>query len=105
MSLNDGTIMFSIEQAKVTGGAVVMAPMDIPMGEFDLFMNGRPLIEGLDYIVKFPDVVVCNRQYLVNPQSEKQKFTLRHTGFCSKDLKRTEPNEFGFVRAMEFLHN
>ena len=105
VSLNDGTIMFSIEQAKVTGGAVVMAPMDIPMGEFDLFMNGRSLIEGLDYIVKFPDVVVCNRQYLVNPQSEKQKFTLRHTGFCSKDLKRTEPNEFGFVQHGKISRN
>lgn len=69
--------------------------MTIPPRRLDVWLNGHPLIEGLDYHVNWPEVVVVNKQYLTS--DENQLIDIRGQGFCAADLKPEPPREFGFV--------
>lgn len=102
----DGTIRFSLDQVMTRDNSSSVWVMQIPMGELDLFMNGRSLIEGLDYHVQFPEIVIVNKRYLRHPiQSGRQKITVRYTGFCGTDLKHITPTEKGFVDHLLLSNN
>ena len=72
--------------------------MTVPMSHLDIWLNGRSLIEGIDYRVDFPRVVLLNKEYLHHPVSNHaQKIVVRFTGFCGQDMKMKETEDFGFV--------
>lgn len=50
----------------------------IPFAQLDIWMNRHKLIRGLDYFVKWPQVFVTNKTYLLLGSSDqKQKFHIR----------------------------
>lgn len=71
--------------------------LEIPPGRLDLWLNGRSLIEGLDYFVKFPQVVICNKSWLNQDGTGVQRVIVRCTGFCNDKLEREDYTDFGFV--------
>lgn len=76
----------------------VSSDMSVPMGDLDLWLNGKSLIEGLDYLVDFPLVVVHSKVHLAQPADTiAQQITVRFSGFCDKDLKRKPTADYGFV--------
>lgn len=87
-----------------TGSAGTFRPLDIPMGELDLFLNGHSLIENLDYYVNGHKVTIVNKRF-IDHQKEKQIVTVRYTGFCDKNLKRYVSDEVGFVFHGVLSHN
>jgi hypothetical protein len=92
----DGLLTFRIEAMETTGTAVSKREMQFPTGKLDLFLNGHPLIENLDFFVDWPTVVICNKEYLL-PELETQKVTIRATNFPSETAERLPPNEFGYI--------
>jgi len=90
-----GIIRYALDNWENHQGDLVSRLMTIPFGEQDVFFNRRPVIDGLDY--KSGDVytVVSNLEYrnvgVVNT------VLVRGTGFCTPDLKRYPPTEFGFI--------
>lgn len=68
------------------------------MGEFDLFMNGRSLIEKVDYVVKGRTVFIYNKRFLINPETQSQEIVVRSSGFCKVDLSRETAEDIGFVK-------
>lgn len=96
-SANDGLLSFSLTHRSLRGGVSSTWVMQVPMGELDIFLNGHSLIEGLDYFVVFPKVVITNKKYLVNPLTDQQKISVRFSGFCNADMSRTLPTDRGFV--------
>lgn len=70
--------------------------LDMPLGELDIFMNGYSLMENLDFAVHSSRVVVTAKKYY-DKSLAKQSFTIRHTGFCNKDMTRTLAPDVGFV--------
>lgn len=79
--------------------------MQVPMGELDLFLNNRSLIRGLDYIIQFPEIVILNKEYLIDPDTTEQNIHVRFTGFCSKELALTPENDSGFIEHGLFSNN
>lgn len=73
-------------------------PMAVPPGKLDVWVNGKSLIEGLDYIVDFPRVTLTNKEYLVNPDTQAQLIAVRASGFCKSDLSREAPPDVGFIQ-------
>ena len=72
--------------------------MRIPMGDLDIWMNGRNLIYGLDYFVEFPRVYIVSKEHFAKPtESTLQQITVRFTGFCDKELNVMPIEDFGFV--------
>lgn len=94
----DGLIDFNLTQYKTINGVGGFAYMEIPMGELDLILNGFSLIEHIDYVVHFPRVVIFNKKFLVNPETENQQIAVRFVGHCRKDLSRETNVDQGFVK-------
>lgn len=92
-----GLLKFSITSIVNKSGVDTQEPMKIPMGRLDLFLNGKLMIEDLDYFVHFPDVVICNKEYLINPETENQKITVRFVGHCNEDLEYEKKWDTGFI--------
>lgn len=77
--------------------------VNIPPGKLDIWLNGKALIENLDYRVRWPQVIITNKEFLV--AGNTQDITVRATGFCKSDLTREEPAERGFVTYGQLSRN
>lgn len=93
--MSDGLLEFNIYSRRVVNGINTSRVLEVPMGELDVFLNGRLLIQNLDYFVKYPAVVVTNKEYLL--QTGPQTIVVRFKGMCTPELQLTDANEFGFV--------
>lgn len=91
----NGLLKFSIDGDGVYPGGTVRGVLGIPPGKLELWLNHHALIEGLDYVVRWPQIVVINKAYLVGGDS--QVITVRCTGFCESDMSRPVPSQIGFV--------
>ena len=94
----EGVLSFHISERKWNGFEWVVDDLEIPLGELDVFLNGNSLIEGLDYLVKFPFVAIINKKYLKNQPNVPEKVLFRFTGFCNSEFRRTPVNDTGFIR-------
>ncbi len=92
-----GVIDISLTHRAVRNGQIVTQLMQIPMGELDLWLNGRSLIENVDYYVDFPRIVIVNKEYLINPDTTAQNIEVRFQGFCKSDFSREPQQDRGFV--------
>ncbi|QVD49100.1 hypothetical protein LUCX_30 [Xanthomonas phage vB_XciM_LucasX] len=93
---DNGVLRFSVNATSITNGVSGSGVLYIPPGRLDLWLNNECLIEGLDYYVKWPQVVITNKRYLLDGQA--QKIRIRGTGFVKSDMSRHVPKEVGFVR-------
>ena len=89
----DHLLKFSI-QATDTDGE--FTPMEWEPGRIVIWLNKHRLIEGLDYVVKFPQVVITNKTWLDQTQ-DAQDILVCCTGFSHNGV-RESTGEFGFVR-------
>lgn len=96
LQYEDEILQFTITAEETQYGVTVTRPLSLPVGKLDLWLNGRPLIENLDFYVQWPKVVIVNKHYL--EEGKLQKITVRGTGHCQEDLTRETPMEHGFVR-------
>lgn len=93
-----GTIYFTLAEMEDRGDGLEPNTLPVPMGELDIFLNGKSLIRGLDYFVKFPRIYIVNKEHLIQPAgSTPQNIKLRFTGFCNKDLSMDTIEDFGFI--------
>lgn len=92
MRMNRGVLQFSLTE--VVDGK--KTPMSVPMGNLDLWLNGRSLIEGLDYFVDFPQVTIVAKEAF-RAETEWQDIVVRFTGFCDVSLQRKAAEDHGFV--------
>lgn len=92
---NNGLLKFSIDSSATYPSGSAQGVMYIPVGKLDLWLNDRALIEGLDYTVQWPEIVIVNKAFLVEGQD--QKVTVRGAGFCLPTMVREAPAEVGFV--------
>lgn len=67
----------------------------VPFAEYDFWLNGHPLVEGIDYFFNFPTVQIVSKAYL-NAQQDNT-LTVRCFGLCKSDLTPYKRKEFGFV--------
>lgn len=91
-----GVVRFSVESEQSVAGIMKKQRQNIPSDTLDLFMNGRPLIEGVDYYVKWPEIVVVKR---ITVAMANVQFTVRHYGVSlSKRFDHRLPRELGFTK-------
>lgn len=72
--------------------------LDIAPAKITVWLNGRALIENIDYRVDFPRVIIFSKQYLKGMTEQNElHITYRALGF-SRDGKTTDkPREVGYV--------
>lgn len=99
LASRDGVLFFTVGTEEVyPGKANIYDIMELPPGEYDIFINGYDAVEDIDYYCNWPEFcIVSNRYWLDQPE---QKITIRARGFCKPDLTFDQPGERGFV-----IHN
>lgn len=97
-----GYFGFTLRAVETHQGYTGEEDLDIPYGDLDVYLNGKALIENLDYRVVWPRVIINNLEYLKPTQ---QNVLVRAYGFCREDLSRNEVSEFGFMRFGALSHN
>ena len=92
-----GVVRFSVESEQSVGGVLRKQRQAIPSDSLDLFLNGRPLMEGVDYYVRWPEVVIVKR--ITTPMAQTT-ITVRHYGVSlAKNFDHRPPREVGFTKA------
>lgn len=98
ITTTNGTFEITLKETVIRNGNPVTWELPIPLGELDIFLNGKSLIEGLDYFIDFPKVIIVNKNYLNQPADEVvQKLHIRYTGFCESDMKVRTKKDYGFI--------
>ena len=97
IKMTNGHFEFEVTVLEDRGKGQGFHLMRIPMGQLDVFLNGRSLIRGLDYFYKDFKIVITNKEFLRDPLREVQDVHVRFTGFCKKDLSIMEEGDLGFI--------
>lgn len=92
---SDGVLTFAVEAECEYTDVTARLPLAFPMGKLDIWLNGYALIENVDYFVKWPQVVITNKTYLT--QTETQRVDIRMVGHCLEDMSRIPAADVGFV--------
>lgn len=72
--------------------------LQVPPGDLDLWLNGKSLIKGLDYVIHFPEVHIVSKTHLMQPAgSSLQRVTVRGRGFAKSDLSMESSGDYGFI--------
>lgn len=99
LNLNGGILTHQINYDKVTSKGTANSPLQVPLGELDVWLNDKPLVRGVDYLLAFPTLSVINKSHLVYADSgpQYQRLRVRMTGFCDPQLQINPLDEVGFV--------
>ena len=93
-----GNLHFTLFEKENRNGSLLPYTLPVPMGELDIWLNGKSLIRGLDYVLDFPEVHLVNKRYLRQQSgSGLQDIKVRFTGFCDANLSVDAIEDYGFV--------
>jgi hypothetical protein len=94
----DGLLYFTFSEMQNRDGNLQNYVQVVPMSDIAIFLNNRALVEGIDYIIHWPMVVIINLTYLVQPaNTTPQKIHVRLSGFCNPDLTYNKAYDTGFI--------
>lgn len=96
VTANDYVFSFDVSMSTALndGERIVNVP-PIPFGQLDIWMNQHHLVNGIDYIVNWPNITITNKKY--QNQTPTQHLVIRGTGLCSDDMALEEPCDKGYV--------
>lgn len=93
-----GTYYFTLSElveSELRNGEQILP---VPLGELDIFLNGKSAIKGLDYIVQFPKIYIVNKAFLIQPANTSPlNVHVRFTGFCDSELTFEAIDDFGYI--------
>jgi hypothetical protein len=102
----DGLLSFTLSEMQNRDGNLQNYTQTVPMRDLALFLNGQSLVESIDYIVVYPQVVITNTNALIQPANNNvQKIHVRFSGFCNPDLTYEQPSDTGFIANGAFSNN
>jgi hypothetical protein len=96
-TFDDGVLDFEIEAvfALPTDAHAYRRTQLVPMGHYDVELNGYTLIPDIDYQLDFPKVIILNKDYLQD--GDEQNILVRGMGFCQADFSQRSKRDTGFV--------
>lgn len=86
----DGFFRFHVDYTSMQG-----IPCELPFGKIELWLNNHPIIENIDYFVKWPEICIVNKEWLI--EDGINRVDVRCTEWCNSDGSLIKPNEFGYV--------
>jgi len=96
--LVEGNLFFTLAELEDRGSGIQKYELPIPLGQLDIWLNGRSLIKDLDYKVVFPKVYIINKKYLNQPAGTSlQDIKVRYLGFPDSNLQSDPDEDKGFI--------
>lgn len=97
LDYEDALLRFSLNVKEIrVNGILYNGLVEIPTGLLELWLNGRSIIEGLDWFMVDKEIVIVNRSFR-NQEGTHNVITVRSTGFCNPDMSRVKEAEYGWV--------
>lgn len=94
----EGNLFFTFSEVENRGDGAQEYILPVPLGELDIWLNGKSLIKNLDYKVVFPKVYILNKKHINQPAgSTLQKIHVRYTGFSNSELEMDPIEDYGFI--------
>jgi hypothetical protein len=82
LDIAQGFLYFPITEYRYVNSIASNVITDTPYSNLDLFLNGYRLVEGLDYVVDYPYVSICNKKY-IDYTLPLQKVEVRAYGYAT----------------------
>lgn len=95
--LEEGIIEIGLDYFQTRNNSTHPLEMQIPLYDLEIFLNGKILIEELDYYFNNPKLVIVNKSYLDHTK-QNQEVVIRFTGHCDNSLKHNKNKDFGFIQ-------
>lgn len=97
LDYDDKLLRFSLNVKELRiDGVLYNGLVEIPSGLLEIWLNGHPLIEKLDWVQVGNEICIINKQWR-NQVGTSNTVTIRATGFCNPDMTRVKEAEYGFV--------
>jgi hypothetical protein len=107
LDATDGLMIFSVQSEEVDPSEPANRVEQVPYGKITLWLNRRTLIENIDYVVRWPQVVICNKEFIST--DPLQRVDIRCVGLPFVDdtgeFVRELPLDTGFVEYGQLSHN
>ena len=98
LTFNDGLLNFSMMENPTGNPIDDLVPMSVPLAQLDIWLNSYKLIRGLDYFVKFPQIFITNKTFLVQPtETAEQKIHVRMMGLPESNKVLDNIEETGWI--------
>jgi hypothetical protein len=102
----DGLLYFTFSELQNRDGNEQNYTMHVPMRDIVLFLNGKSLVENIDYVINYPVVTLINTAYLIQPANNTaQTIHVRMSGFCDANLNYTPALETSFIADGAFANS
>ena len=93
-----GNFFFSLTERVNRGIGLFDHFVAVPPRYIKVFLNKKPLIENIDYVVKFPNIYIISKKHLVNPYTTTpQSIVVACHGFCDDDCVYRPNFDTGFI--------
>ena len=93
ISAYNGNYVHQVQYSKLVNGVAVSSGVNVPLLDYEFYLNGHPLVANVDYVFNHPVFTLTSSTYLSNSNT----LTVRGTGFCKQDLSIRNDDEAGFV--------
>ena len=97
LSMENGALNFSLKHLQNRDDTIQTWLMQIPLGQMDVWINGKSAIRGLDYFGTFPDFHIVSKNHLRHPLTEVQRIHVRFMGHCTPSMEMLPEGDIGFV--------
>jgi hypothetical protein len=102
----DGLLYFTFSELQNRDGNLQNYVATVPMSDICIYLNNHILVEGIDYIIQYPEIVITNISYLVQPaNTTAQNIHVRMSGFCNPDLTYNKAYDTGFIADNAFSNS
>lgn len=73
--------------------------MMVPRGHLNVFCNGHALVQGVDYFVNFPRVIITTKEYFIKvEEGTEQEIVWHMSDFCDNQCRMLNPEETGYIQ-------
>lgn len=94
LNYRDHLLKFTVNSRNAAG---IVEPIEFKPGRITLWLNRHRLIENVDYFVKWPQIVICNKRYLDQSKTD-QSIVISCSGFADAKGERYPQGDCGFVK-------
>lgn len=102
---HEGLISVNLVEQNLFTGSLADMTIPIPGLQFDVFINNKPAVEGIDYRIHFPRIDIISKRHLIQPAATNaQSLHIRMRGLSLDGVSWETVKDVGFIQ-YGFLSN
>ncbi len=104
LDMPDGVLNFPLTVDEDRGTGLQTFALDVPPSHLEVYLNKHKLVFGLDYFLDFPNISICNKEY-IDYNAEGQDIHIRMYGLSLDKTQINAHEKTGFVNHGVLLRN